>query len=528
MKTLKKIRFPSGLLLMGVPVLVAVIMRLYRITETIRFRGDQGMDLMVIWHMEHAGHWPLVGPFLSLRDFYTPPTYYYVTWLFYHITQSVNGIVIGYFFMNIISLMLLMKLAWHMGGKQLASIVGGLFAISIIMIDHGRQFWQPYPMQLFITISLLFLWRAYQRKSLSSLWLFALHYMLALSVYPSPVLLLPYAGYQVVRWYKNIGKLPIWQSLLFSGFTMAVTFVIIYMPQIIFEISRGWPSLTFTGSVSAHFNLHAIITQISENIFYIFSSYLATHIFFPKEGFYITAFVIILFTAMAKWGKLPHTIRAFLAPEILAAGLVFLLLYQQDVHDHRMWAYLPFLFLITGISIHQGLNAKGVHKALAITILLIYSILNLSGFSLYTTRHLVDETREAVSIARYIKHSMSARGLTQYDTGFFLKNVSNPDSHSYGIYKILFWLIEDRTLTIPLKSKGNEPAFDYTAPLFKEYVFMVCHQFTSVQDAETRCIKPVIGSLPYTTLETEKIGRAYVFTLYNNTFSLSVPQRAQL
>ncbi len=518
MKTLQKIRFPSDLLLLGTPILIAIITRLYRITETIRFRGDQGMDLMVIWHMEHMGHWPLVGPFLSLRDFYTPPTYYYVTWLLYHITQSVNGIVIGYFFMNIISLILLMKLAWHMGGKQLACIVGGLFAISINMIDHGRQFWQPFPMQLFIIISLLFLWRAYERKSLSSLWLFALNYMIALSVYPSPILLLPYTGYQIVRWYKNVGKLPIWQSLLFSGVMMTITSVIVYIPQIIFEISRGWPSLTLTGLVTARFNLHTIITLISENIFYLFSFHLATNIFFPKEGFYITAFVIILFTAMAKWGKLPRAVRAFLAPEILAAGLVFLLLYQQDVHNHRMWAYLPFIFLITGTSIHQALNAKGIHKALAITILLIYSILNLSGFSLYASRHFVDETREAISIAQYIKQSMSSRGLTQSNTGFIYKIPLDPDNTSYSIYRILYWLIEDRTLSISLKPEGNEPAFEYKFPIYKNYMYIICQRFASVQDAEAHCIAPIIGSEPYTTRETKKIGRAYVFTLHNQTF----------
>lgn len=508
----KTLRFHE-LLLMAFPVLIAIIVRLYRITETIRFRGDQGMDLIVIWHMEHMGHLPLVGPFLSLKDFYTPPTYYYLTWFLYHLTQSVSGIVIGYFFMNIISLILLMKLAWNMGGKRLAFIVGGLFAISLIMVDHSRQFWQPFPMQLFMIISLLCLWHAFQRKNLTALWISTTSYMIALSVYPSPVLLLPYIGYQVTRWYKHNSKQSLLQSLFFSGITLAITFVVVYTPQIIFEISQGFPSLKLTGSLPSSINLHTIITGISENMFYIFSAYFATHIYFPNEAFYIVTFIAILFTAMIKWHTFSKTTRAFLAPEMLAIGLIFLLLYRQDVHDHRMWAYLPFMFLITGMSIQQALNAKGLQKTLAIIILFTYSVLNLSGLSLYINGQIIDETAEAISIARYIKQSMNSRGLTQYNTGFFQKIPLDPDNSSYSIYRFFYWLLEDHTLTIPLKSKGNEPAFNYSVPIYKDYMYIICQRFTSIPDAEANCIKPIVGTKRYTTLETKKVGRAYIFIL---------------
>jgi len=508
----KTLRFHE-LLLMAFPVLIAIIVRLYRITETIRFRGDQGMDLIVIWHMEHMGHLPLVGPFLSLKDFYTPPTYYYLTWFLYHLTQSVSGIVIGYFFMNIISLILLMKLAWNMGGKRLAFIVGGLFAISLIMIDHSRQFWQPFPMQLFIIISLLCLWRAFNRKNLTALWISTTSYMIALSVYPSPILLLPYMGYQITRWYRNIGKRSAFQSLLFSGATLIITFIAIYTPQIIFEINHELPSFTFTGSLSAHVNLHTIITGISENIFFFFSSFLSAHIYFPNEAFYITAFTIILFTAMIKWHTFSKTTRAFLAPEMLAMGLVFLLLSQQEWPDHRMWAYLPFMFLITGMSVQQALNAKGFQKTLAVIIIFIYSLLNISGFSPYITGRIINETSETIAIAQFIKHSMDERRLTQHNTGFFHKVPLNPDNSSYAIYRVLYWLIENHTISVPLKREGNEPEFEYRFPILKTYMYAICQRFTSIPDAEANCIKPIIGTKRYTTLETKKVGRAYIFIL---------------
>jgi len=44
-------------------------------------------------------------------------------------------------------------------------------------------------------------------------------------------------------------------------------------------------------------------------------------------------------------------------------------------------------------------------------------------------------------------------------------------------------------------------------------MYAICQRFTSIPDAEANCIKPIIGTKRYTTLETKKVGRAYIFIL---------------
>lgn len=65
---------------------IAMLFRLYRLPETILFNSDQGLDMITVWNMDHYGHLPVVGPFLSLPSYFTPPTYYYLTWFLYHVT----------------------------------------------------------------------------------------------------------------------------------------------------------------------------------------------------------------------------------------------------------------------------------------------------------------------------------------------------------------------------------------------------------------------------------------------------------
>lgn len=507
---------------MMIPVLLAIALRLYKITETIRFNGDQGMDLIIVWHMEHAGHWPLVGPFLSLKDFYTPPTYYYITWLFYHFTHTVTGVVFGYFLINIAALIVFMKLAWNMGGKQLALIAGVLFAVSFTMIEHGRQFWQPFPMQLFIIISLWQLWRAFEKKSLLSLWISSLSYMLAVSVYPSPIMLLPYMAYQITRWHRDIHKLPLIKSLFFAGCIVVITFIIMYAPQIVFEISHQWPSLQFTDSLAGDSDAPTLFNRICENIFNFLSSFFGAYILFPKETHYVVSFIIITFVAITKWGAVPQKIRLFLAPFPLATGLAFFVLYRYDVFDHRMWSYFPFVFLFVSVAIHQALTSKKADKKIiAIVLLVTYSILNLSGFYQYATGKIINETEEASSIAAFVTQSMSTRKLSPYNTGFFHKTPLHPDNNTYSIYRVFYWLVEAGTFYLPLVPEGNKPAFNYYIPELKEYMYIICQRYPGFEEAQIQCVNSLIDASVYTTIETKNIGRAHIFILRDETLSPS-------
>ncbi len=495
-------------------VSVAVFLRLYRLPETIMFDDDQGMDMLIVWHMEYADHGPLIGPFLSLPDVYTPPTYYYITWLFYHFTHSVTGVVYGYTVLNILTLLFLMKLAYDMAGRRTAIIAGGLFAVSLLMIKHGRLFWQPYPIQFFLALYLLGLWHAYQKKSMLLLWLSTLCFQFALSVYPSPIMLLPFVLYQLIRWYSSIAKQSGAVSVLYAAVTFFLTFSVAFAPQIIFELTHSFPTIYAllapnTGGVSSI--THPLV-NIALNIFSIGMGFMSTNRLPLMWAYVITGTCVVMFIILSYWNRPAKHISVFFAPLPLIAGLGFLVFYPYDITQHRMWTYVPFLFLYSAIIINQATRHIGImHKLIAGLLIITFVGFNLEGDRMFWTGNTYDAVTRTKAIARYINKDMDAHGLTDRNTGIFYKIPNDPFNGSYRVYRILYWLLENKDIVLSVAPKGNVVTFDYSRPVYKRHMYILCYDFTSLDHAQNGCVNPVVGTIPYTQVRHAFMYNTYVF-----------------
>ena len=64
-------------------LLLAFVLRTYRIGELLDFHYDQGRDALVIWDLINKGKLFLIGPTTGLAGVFRGPFYYYLIAPFY-------------------------------------------------------------------------------------------------------------------------------------------------------------------------------------------------------------------------------------------------------------------------------------------------------------------------------------------------------------------------------------------------------------------------------------------------------------
>lgn len=498
----------------GVILMFSLFLRLYRLPETITFTDDQGMDLLIIRQMELSGHRPLVGPYLSVDQVYTPPTYYYLTWMLYHLTHSISGIVYGYAAINILTLILLMKLMTDMAGRRAGLITGYLFTVSSLMIEHSRTFWQPYSMQLFLVLCLLSLWHAFQKKSLTLLYIAVLNYVVALSVYPSPMLILPFMMYHLVRWFRNIKSLPIFQSYFYAVGTITLTCIVIFLPQIIFEITNGFPTIqTYAAHPAAAWSFVRAYMKLGQNVIALGNSFLPTAKLFPGSEIYSMVLLLLVFGYLLPRHRFTCAIHAFLAPWTLILGIAMFYFQTNDVYKHHTWAYLPFLFLISGYSINRALDRPVTSRGIAMYFFTIYTALSVWSARGIFSDKMPNNIHQIRAISEFIRMDMSSRGLTQESTKFFHSYFGDVTFASDVVFRVFYWLVESGTITMALTPAGNNLRFDLPSPIERPNMYIICFQLSQLTDAIKQCVEEFAAPSTYVVMNQTKIGNTWVFAL---------------
>lgn len=505
-----KIRFWSPYV--GI-ILLAGIIRLYRLPTMVLFHDDQGWDLLIIRLMEISGYRPLIGPMLTVNDVFTPPTYYYLTWLMYHASHSISGIVYGYLFMNILCLLFLMMLISDMADRKTALIAGGMFALSSVMIEHSRTYWQPYPIQLFIILGLLFLWQAFTKKNLTMLFLSVFSYILAVSTHPSPILLLPYFIFQVFRWYRTVPKLPLITTCMSTIGTFALIGLVVYIPQIIYEMQHGYPTIValfihpaapmafmeFYLKICA--NLVALGDTFTRFDWSFSNSFFNIRILYALFGIFMLIYV----------RRLATSIREFISPLALITGLSLVYFQPKELYIHYTWAYLPFIFIISSFLLGHALVGNRYQKILGIVCIVVYFFSN-SSYSLRFYDEKVSQTVGLVkAIANFIRNDITTRDLNPKDITFYHTYPENDSYHTNNAYRVLYWLVDSGSIQLSLTPSGNNFVLNHSSEDSKSHVYLICFRYPSDQYSVDHCAAKIPSLAQYENSLTATIGSAYIF-----------------
>lgn len=485
--------------------ILAIALRTYHWNTVTVFNGDDGMDLSIVWNMEYEQHRSLVGPFLSVPNFYTPPTYYYLTWLFYHFSPGPDGVRIGYLFMNVLSMTVLVYLTSKIGNRNAAVITGILYAASRVLIFHGRAYWQPFPMQLFLALTLLCMYLAYQKKSAILLWSSAVSYTIALSVYPSPVILLPLMVYHLITWHRTMKHDTLLLAAAKAAIILGCTAACIYAPQLIFELQNGFPTFhtlaatTPADSISPQFlqtmlsHAATSVTNVIQNQYMLSDQY--------RNALPFIYVLLLLITHRLYTQKNPDSrkttldVGRFFPPLIIFSGFLFTY-FIPDPAPHRVWAMIPVIIVSTALITEHALRKGFLPATVAVVILFLYLWGNITGIYIDYTDPPVDAIsltkRVAANIMNDMEKSIIARDKMQLI--YILPDNSTPH---YTLNRILYWMIAAKKLDIPLSAKGNRLDYDvYTSVATKPTVYLLCHEFVTAEQIDRGCVAPFTAINP--------------------------------
>lgn len=414
MPKLKKFLKKNWLLILI--LLLAAVLRLYKISDYAEFLGDQGRDVLIVRDFLKHGDLFFIGPQTSVGNMYLGPFYYYLiapSLLLANFNPLGPAIFIA--LVSIATVWLIYFVGKKYFNPTTALIASFLYAISPVAVKYGTFSWNPNIMPFF---SLLFIYLMIEKKYPWA----ALAFAMCLNSHYLALILLPVAG---VIWLKNYQP-----QLLKPTFIAIFLFLLTLTPQILFDLKhqgQNFNSLkTFFTQRETTVNLKAYksIPLIPKLFNQINTSLLVAHQ--ESVGLYISLFFFLGLVALVFKNKFKNKYFIYFLLWYLFA-LIGLGLYKQHIYDHYFAFVFPVVFLLFGYL----LNQTPLLVTLPVLLLVTYiSVINLpfkqpGNRQLANTKAIV-ETVSELSENKEFNFTLLAK--TNYDPAYvyFIKEANLP------------------------------------------------------------------------------------------------------
>lgn len=451
--------------------LVLMGLRIYNFREQFRFISDNGLEYAISRQIALDRCRPLVGPALSIRDVYTPPTYFYLHYLFggYTLAPILTGYASSLF--QILTILFLASTVWLVTNKRFFIISIITLGSSWLLFDFTRLVWHPYPTNVFLSISIFLLTYAKLRHSWRSLVGSLVFYWLAASIYPSPLLLLPWYLFELIRWPKPPQRQS-WQHFVLGIGILIVTAMPFYLPQLIFELQRQWPTLQSLVRVVTQPALQdAPVTQSSLQEIFTFMMVSILHLRWDWPGFELATWLVILsLVVLGVASILAQSHRWQLYFPYLP---LLVLLAQQWILDHILpgqlhqhWLNLFFIILIPSVfEAAFKLRKSLMLSALSLALCLVFTIHNLGYFweSITAPHANNDHWLPKVRRMEQLQAFWLNRGVRPKDI-LLLDHTGSATTYS-AVFKLQYEAMDDwtllhyQTLLPPISTACNEYIF---------------------------------------------------------------------
>ncbi len=361
LKRIKKF-FSTENILVSVGLMVAFVIRVFRIDQTLGFYYDQGRDALVVWDFIHSNKFFLIGPTTGLPGIFRAPYYYYLITPFYWLGNG-NPIWPYVFltFTSVLAIALIYYLGKKIQDRTTGIIAAVVAAFSFNIFLASRWLSNPTPMLL---LSLLLVWGMIKitegRKwawpivaVVSGLSLFSfgssgeLFYLPALAIF-------------LVWQWKNR---PDTKNLILSIFLFILTFI----PLVLFDLRHQNILLnnlfgTF-GVESGSFGIPTwgFIKSRTETYFGIFTN----KVFQSRNAFNSIALVITGISFLAFLPKLIKNSKIKIVLLLLGSAVFGLYFYRGNygiLYDYYMTGYYLVFVLLFAIILAQIWKLKIVGK----------------------------------------------------------------------------------------------------------------------------------------------------------------------
>ncbi len=462
-------------------------LRLYNLSETVMFLGDQGRDAIVVSRIFTDADPVFIGPVMSVGNLYIGPLYYYFMmpflWMSY---PSPMGPVYAVAIVGSILIPLMYALGSQMIGKRAAILAVFFLAFSASAIELSRFSWNPNLMPFFGFVWFYCLYRA----TLGHRWywvgvatslaiLLQLHYITFLAVGASGLVWL----WRMVV-YKKQGK---WKELL-APTLLGVGIVLLFqLPLFLFDTRHDWLNArqfvkllqgedAFTSDRSGMDRVLQIISQSRERF-----SQLIMGITFQLKSAQATLLAYGILGGVAYfWSREQRkTVRLAVQLALLSilVSLAGLSLYKNQVYLHYLSFLLPIVFLLFGYLLDRLLQINKYLVVLVGVVLVAFAWQNLQDLSfkgggpklsmLAATAQAIHSHVDPGQPYSILLISQS-KDLYGMNYRYFLTTNSTKkplDPEKFGTAKKLFVVWEDKEVAEPLQLPLYElMVFDVATP----------------------------------------------------------------
>ena len=229
---------PQILVLLAILV-VAAILRFYKLEEFITFLGDQGRDTIIIKRILTGEHFPAIGPRSSVGQLFLGPFFYYLMAPFLLLFNfNPLGLAFGVAFLSVLSLPVMYYIVRKETNSTTALTLITLITFSFVNVWLSRFSWNPNLLPVFSFLSIYFGVEMFKKKHFIYSFLFGaflagsiqLHY-LGLLIVPAIVIIMVM---QMVIDRKNLKT-----HFMKIGIS-AIGFCFVLAPLILFDIKNNF------------------------------------------------------------------------------------------------------------------------------------------------------------------------------------------------------------------------------------------------------------------------------------------------
>lgn len=352
-------------------LLIAAVLRLYRIDEYMTFLGDEGRDALIVYNILH-GKLTLLGPTASVGGFFMGPAYYYLSapflWLF---NYNPIGPSVMVAFLSLLTMVLMYRMGRDFFNKPTGIIAVLLYALAPVVIVYSRASWNPNVMPFFTITTLYILYEGIKRNKW---WLFflcgilfgidiQLHYI-ELFVGAIIVLYIFIARFteKTKSFFEKI------KQIVFDGVNLFGGFLLGFSPFIAFEFRHGFQNImniskfifqskdvggagNFWGSMwDVYFRLFGRIvvnfpTPLEQSNYDTMTLVIWTwFILFLTFG----STVLLLYTFYKTKQRREKFLQYTLLLLWLGLGIFLFGLYKKSIYDYYLQFLFPVPFLLVG------------------------------------------------------------------------------------------------------------------------------------------------------------------------------------
>lgn len=248
LKNLKKI-FTLEYISVSALLIIAFILRVFRVNDILGFYYDQGRDAGVIWDLIYSHKFFLIGPTTGLPGIFRGPFYYYLIAPFYYLGKG-SPIYPAVFlaFLSVMALAIIYYLGKQIGGVKTGIIALILGTFSFEIIYASRWLSNPTPMLLLSMVLVLSMFLI--QKGRKWAWIL-LSFVLGCSFFH-------FGSSGELFYFPAVAVFAVWQFFFtkegkkkIPGFGVIISSVIIFLmtfaPLVLFDFKHGnilWTNVT--------------------------------------------------------------------------------------------------------------------------------------------------------------------------------------------------------------------------------------------------------------------------------------------